>query len=94
LTDTTKFLQSGSTDTNGDPGKHASFGQLVSLAATSVTTDLLNVLKTISGSGNNQNKPLGASTDLTSDQTKPGAGYASNDHTVKTSLKDLLKPHE
>jgi hypothetical protein len=58
-----------------------------------VTTDLLNVLKTISGFGNNQNKPSGASTDLTSDQTKPGAGYASNDHTVKT-LKDLFKPHE
>ncbi|MER9171979.1 hypothetical protein NKI12_32755 [Mesorhizobium australicum] len=59
-----------------------------------MTTDLLNVLKTISGSGNNQNKPSGASTDLTSDQTKHGAGYASNDHTVKTNLKDLLKPHE
>ncbi|MER9657866.1 hypothetical protein NKJ26_31350 [Mesorhizobium sp. M0152] len=59
-----------------------------------MTTDLLNVLKTIGGYGQNQNKPSGASTDLTSDQTKPGAGYASNDHTVKTSLKDLLKPHE
>ncbi|WP_246681148.1 hypothetical protein [Mesorhizobium sp. B2-3-15] len=56
-----------------------------------MTTDLL---KTISGSGQNQNKPTGASTDLTSDQTKPGAGYASNDHTVKATLKDLLKPHE
>jgi hypothetical protein len=59
-----------------------------------VTTDLLNVLKTISGFGQNHNKPSGASTDLTSDQTKPGAGYASNDHTAKTNLKDLLKPHE
>ncbi|WP_457103716.1 hypothetical protein [Mesorhizobium sp. URHB0026] len=59
-----------------------------------MTTDLLNVLKTVSGSGGNQNKPAGASTDLTSDLSKPGAGYASNDHTVKTTLKDLLKPHE
>ncbi|MER9196942.1 hypothetical protein NKJ52_24320 [Mesorhizobium australicum] len=59
-----------------------------------MTTDLLNVLKTIIGSGQNPNKPTGASTDLTSDQTKPGAGYASNDHTVKATLKDLLKPHE
>ncbi|MBZ9705581.1 hypothetical protein LB543_02425 [Mesorhizobium sp. ESP7-2] len=59
-----------------------------------MTTDLLNVLKTIGGSGNDHNKPSGASTDLTSDQTKHGAGYASNDHTVKTTLKDLLKPHE
>ncbi len=67
---------------------------MIGLASTSLTKDLLNVLKTISGFGNNQNKPSGASTDLTSDQTKPGAGYASNDHTVKTSVKDLLKPHE
>ena len=58
-----------------------------------MTTDLLNVLKTISGFGQNQNKPSGASTDLSSDQTKHGAGFASNDHTAKT-LKDLLKPHE
>ncbi|MER8937757.1 hypothetical protein [Mesorhizobium opportunistum] len=59
-----------------------------------MSTDLLNVLKTIGGFGQNQNKPSGASTDLTSDQAKPGAGSVSNDHTVKTTLKDLLKPHE
>jgi len=81
------------TDGNGDPGNHASFRNLVGLAATSVTTDLLNVLRTISG-GQTRNKPSGASTDLTSDHTKPGAGLRSNDHTVKPTLKDLLKPHE
>ncbi|WP_184871761.1 hypothetical protein [Mesorhizobium sangaii] len=59
-----------------------------------MTTDLLNVLKTMSGFGQNQNKPSGSSADLTSDQTKHGAGYANNDHTAKTTLKDLLKPHE
>ncbi|WP_373424820.1 hypothetical protein [Mesorhizobium sp. SARCC-RB16n] len=59
-----------------------------------MTTDLLNVLKTIGGFGQNQNKPSGAITDLNSDQTKPGTGYANNDHTAKTTLKDLLKPHE
>jgi hypothetical protein len=59
-----------------------------------VTTDLLNVLKTFGGSGNNQNKPTGASTDQTLDVTKQGTGYASTDHTAKASLKDLLKPHE
>ncbi|MCA0035632.1 hypothetical protein LB568_33220 [Mesorhizobium sp. B263B2A] len=59
-----------------------------------MTLDLLNVLKTVGGSGGNQNKPAGASTDLTSDLSKPGTGYASNDHTAKTSIKDLLKPHE
>ncbi|WP_352956533.1 hypothetical protein [Mesorhizobium sp. M0924] len=59
-----------------------------------MTTDLLNVLKTISGYGQNHNKQSGASTDLTSDQTKPGAGYASTDYTAKSILKDLLKPHE
>jgi hypothetical protein len=37
---------------------------------------------------------LGASTDLTSDQTKHGAGYANTDDTVKKVLKDILKPHE
>ncbi|MBZ9800036.1 hypothetical protein [Mesorhizobium sp. ES1-4] len=56
--------------------------------------DLLNVLNTISGFGQKQNQPSGASADLTSDATKQGAGYASTDHTAKTTLKDLLKPHE
>ncbi|WP_246461232.1 hypothetical protein [Mesorhizobium sangaii] len=59
-----------------------------------MSTDLLNVLKTMSGFGQNHNKPSGASSDLTSDQTKHGAGYASDDHSIKTTLKDLLKPHE
>ncbi|MGX9148316.1 hypothetical protein [Mesorhizobium sp. 128a] len=59
-----------------------------------MTTDLLNVLNTIRGFGQNQNKPLGASTDLISDKTKQGAGYANTDDTVKKALKDILKPHE
>ncbi|MDX8521655.1 hypothetical protein [Mesorhizobium dulcispinae] len=59
-----------------------------------MSTDLLNVLNTIRGFGQNQNKPLGASADLTSDQTKQGAGYANSDDTVKKALKDILKPHE
>ncbi|UVK48014.1 hypothetical protein BPNPMPFG_002257 [Mesorhizobium sp. AR07] len=58
-----------------------------------MSTDLLNVLNTIRG-GQNQNKPLGASTDLTSDHTKHGAGYANSDDTVNKALKDILKPHE
>ncbi|TIR89253.1 MAG: hypothetical protein E5X08_28375, partial [Mesorhizobium sp.] len=92
LKDTTQFLQSGSTDS--DAVSHASFRQLVSQAAGSVTTDLLNVLNTIRGFGQNQNKPLGASTDLTSDQNKQGAGFANSDDTVKKALKDILKPHD
>ncbi|MER8917058.1 hypothetical protein NKI32_24890 [Mesorhizobium sp. M0761] len=92
LKDSTQFLQSGSTDSGAV--SHASFRQLVGLAASSVTTDLLNVLNTISGFGQNQNKPLGASTDLISDKTKQGAGYANTDDTVKKALKDILKPHE
>ncbi|MGX5849095.1 hypothetical protein ACWGTO_18665 [Mesorhizobium sp. PL10] len=59
-----------------------------------MTTDLLNVLNTIRGFGQNQNKPLGASTDLISDKTKQGAGYTNTDDTVKKALKDVLKPHE
>ncbi|WP_245262412.1 hypothetical protein [Mesorhizobium sp. WSM3626] len=58
-----------------------------------MTTDLLNVLNTVRGFGQNQNKPLGASTDLTSD-LKHGAGSANSDDTVKKALKDILKPHE
>ncbi|MER9581976.1 hypothetical protein [Mesorhizobium sp. M0276] len=58
-----------------------------------MSTDLLNVLNTIKG-GQDQHKPVGASTDLISDQTKHGAGYANTDDTVKKALKDILKPHE
>jgi len=65
LKDTTQFLQSGSTEGNSDAVSHASFRHLIGLAASSVTTDLLNILNTIRGFGQNQNQPSGASTDLT-----------------------------
>jgi hypothetical protein len=66
----------------------------VKLAVSSATTDLLNVLNTISGFGQNQNQQSGAIVDPTADTAKHGAGYASTDDTTKTALKDLLKPHE
>jgi len=58
-----------------------------------VTTDLLNVLNTVRGFGQNQNKPSGATSDLTQDKGKQG-GYAQNDDTLKKALKDILKPHD
>jgi len=92
LKDTGQFLQSGSTgsDTSGKSSLH----QLIGLATGSVKTDLLNILNTIKGFGQNLNKPSGVSTDQTLDTTNHGAGYAGTDHTAKTTLKDLLKPHE
>ncbi|MCA0032665.1 hypothetical protein LB568_17965 [Mesorhizobium sp. B263B2A] len=92
MKDTGQFLQSGSTG-NGSGGL-PSLRHLIGLAAGSVTTDLLNILNTIKGFGQNLNKPSGASTDQTLDVTKHGTGYASTDHTAKATLKDLLKPHE
>ncbi|WP_245460237.1 MULTISPECIES: hypothetical protein [unclassified Mesorhizobium] len=59
-----------------------------------MTTDLLNVLNTVKGFGQNQNKPSGAISDLTSDKGKQGAGYAQTDDTLKKALKDILKPHD
>ncbi|MER9702318.1 hypothetical protein [Mesorhizobium sp. M0151] len=90
LKDTGQFLQSSSTGSDGKPSLH----QLIGLAAGSVKTDLLNVLNTIKGFGQNLNKPSGASTDQTLDTAKHGTGSANTDHTAKTTLKDLLKPHE
>ncbi|WP_245489303.1 MULTISPECIES: hypothetical protein [unclassified Mesorhizobium] len=92
LKDTTHFLQSGSGD--GPAGGHGSFRQLLGQVTGSVTTDLLNVLSTIWGSGQNQNKSSGVSTDLASDKTKTGAGFGNIDDTFKKALKDILKPHE
>ena len=59
-----------------------------------MTTDLLNVLNTIKGLGPNQNKTSGATSDLTSEKGKQGAGYASTDDTLKKAMKDILKPNE
>ncbi|MDG4879738.1 hypothetical protein [Mesorhizobium sp. WSM4884] len=59
-----------------------------------MTTDLLNVLSTVKGFGQSQNKPSGATSDLTSDKGKQGAGYAQTDDTLKKALKDILKPNE
>ena len=42
----------------------------------------------------NQNKLSGATSDLTSDKGKQGAGYAHTDDAVKKALKDMLKPHD
>ena len=64
------------------------------LAVSSTTTDLLNVLNTISGFGQNQNPQSGAIADPTADTSKHGAGYVNTDQNVKTALKDLLKPNE
>ena len=92
LKDIKQFLQSG--PASGNIHGDVSFGQLVSQAAGSVTTDLLNVLNTIKGFGQNQNKLSGATSDLTSDKGKQGAGYAHTDDAVKKALKDMLKPHD
>ncbi|WP_244420857.1 hypothetical protein [Mesorhizobium japonicum] len=92
LKDSGQFLQPGSTG-NGSGGQ-PSLHHLIGLAAGSVTTDLLNILNTIKGFGHQQNQPSRATTDQTLDATKHGTGYASTDHTAKTTLKDLLKPHE
>ncbi|WP_181181702.1 MULTISPECIES: hypothetical protein [unclassified Mesorhizobium] len=59
-----------------------------------MTTDLLNVLNTVKGFGQNQNKPSGATSDLTQDKGKQGAGYGQTDDTLKKALKDILKPHD
>ncbi|RWL34834.1 hypothetical protein [Mesorhizobium sp.] len=90
LTDSKQFLQSGSSG-GGNP---ASFGKLVSQAAASATTDLLNVLNSIKGFGQNQGKPSGATSDLTSDKTKQGVGHVQTDDTLKNALKNILKPHD
>ncbi|WP_127416705.1 MULTISPECIES: hypothetical protein [unclassified Mesorhizobium] len=59
-----------------------------------MTTDLLNVLNTVSGFGQNQNQSSGAASDLTSDKGTQGAGYGNTDDTLKKAMKDILKPHE
>ncbi|OHV89262.1 hypothetical protein ORS3428_15890 [Mesorhizobium sp. ORS 3428] len=59
-----------------------------------MTTDLLNVLNAVKGFGQHHNKPSGATSDLTSDKGRHGAGYAQNDDTLRKALKDILKPHD
>ncbi|WP_210214170.1 MULTISPECIES: hypothetical protein [unclassified Mesorhizobium] len=53
----------------------------------------MNVLNTVKGFGQNQNKPSGATSDLTSDKGKQGAGYGQTDDTLNKALKDILKPN-
>jgi hypothetical protein len=90
LTDSKQFLQSGSSGA----ASPASFGKLVSQAASSATTDLLNVLNAVKGFGQNQNKPSGAASDLLSEKGKQGAGYGQADDTLKKALKDIMKPND
>jgi len=90
LKDVKKFLQPGS-DGSGNGG---SFKQLVSQIVGAVTTDLLNALNKVKGFGQTQNKQSGATSDLTSDKGKQGAGSAQIDDTLKKALKDILKPHD
>ncbi|WP_296739232.1 hypothetical protein [Mesorhizobium sp.] len=90
LKDTTQFLQSGSGGGNGK----SSFGQLINQVVGSTTTDLLNVLNSVKGFGQNQNQPSGATSDLNSDKGKQGAGYGQTDDTLKNGLKNILKPHD
>ncbi|TGZ39323.1 hypothetical protein EN805_30070 [bacterium M00.F.Ca.ET.162.01.1.1] len=92
LKDTNQFLQSGSTDSSA--GGRPSFSQLLGDAAGSVTTDLLNALNSVRGFGQNQDKPSGTNTDLTSDKGKAGGGYTNVDDTLKKAMKDILKPHD
>ncbi|MEI8720264.1 hypothetical protein [Mesorhizobium sp. ISC11] len=80
--------------TSSDTDSQASFRQLVGLAGGSVTSDLLNVLNTIKGLSPNQNKTSGATSDLTSDKGKQGAGYTNTDDTLKKAMKDILKPND
>lgn len=93
LKDNSTFLKSSST-VSSDTTSHASFRDLVKLAVNSATTDLLNVLNKISGFGQNQNPQSGGLADPTADTTKQGAGYVSTEQSIKSALKDLLKPNE
>jgi len=67
---------------------------LVKLAVGSVATDLLSVLKTIKGFGQDQKQQFSTNADLTADKAKHGAGYVSTDHAHKTSMKDILKSND
>jgi hypothetical protein len=58
-----------------------------------MTTDLLNVLNAVKGFGENQNRPSGSASDLTTDKGRQGAGFGNTDDTLKNALKDILKPH-
>jgi hypothetical protein len=51
------------------------------------------MLNKIKGFGGNQDKGKGSNSDPTLDTTKLGVGQTDTDHTIKTILKDLLKPH-
>ncbi|MBZ9684658.1 MULTISPECIES: hypothetical protein [unclassified Mesorhizobium] len=68
------------------------FRQLISLAIVSVAVDLLNLLTSVAGFGQTQNKPFGSTLDLTSD--KQSSGYAQTDDTLKKTLSNILKPHD
>jgi len=65
---------------------------LISLAAETVVSDLLNMLKSVWGFGQNQSS---ASTfDPTADATKSGVGQVDHDNSAKTALNSILKPHD
>jgi hypothetical protein len=93
LPDWTRFLSSGSTN-GGDATdtSPASFKVLISLAAESIVSDLLNMLKSVWGFGQNQSGLSASTFDPTSDATKSGIGQL--DQSAKTALNSILKPHD
>jgi len=90
LRDTGRFAHVASENSAGRTSLHDLVGQ----AAGSVTTDLLNVLRSISGFGPEQNQPVGNGADPTADQNRHGVGFGSTEDSASRALKDMLKPRE
>ncbi|WP_181183769.1 hypothetical protein [Mesorhizobium sp. CU2] len=90
LRDTT-FLSSGPGNNGG--GDYSSLRFLIGMATSSLVADLLGALNKIKGFGNTQDQGGGAKNDPTPDTTKLSGGHTDNDHTVKSILKDFLKPN-
>jgi hypothetical protein len=95
LPDWTRFLGSNSTTGSdwADANGPASFKVLISLAAESIVSDLLNVLKSVWGFGQNQSGVSASTFDPTSDSTKSGVGQFDDHQSAKTALNSIFKPH-
>ncbi|MGC4025474.1 MAG: hypothetical protein QM744_10180 [Mesorhizobium sp.] len=65
------------------------------MVAYAIKSDLLSMLKSFRGFGDNDYRQSSSGKDQSVDQSKKAAGYANNDQNqFKSSMKDIWKTHD
>jgi len=76
-------------------GGQFNFGRLIQMVATAIKIDLMGMLKSYRGFGDDDNRQSPSGRDHGIDHSKKIGGYANNDQNqFKSSMKDLWKSHD